>query len=1390
MKRRITIGRALIGMVLVSVLSLLSYNRLYKHQAPYLDYVATLQEEGRSVCLDAGLSPSAFSAMLRNNGYCLDSADAQAIAGHLIDRLQSRGGKSLHSLSELNMTDFRLSCDYIEDCGCKELLSRLQESREKLGLNESFEQWWRQGMPDGIYRESDSASSVLAVAVLEGRTPVQGIPVRLKRHYYKETARSDDAQPPVTASDSVLAFALTGPDGKAVFEVNPGYYSLIPVQDGYEFGASKGSVRGMIGPGEHEYSFQRKTHTINAFSPSLFKRIKKEDAITVRTPESYRRCLALCLGVLLLGWWLSFILNGIVTRKRGDGRGLTLFPIVMFLNILGVLSLFGIYNPLMDNLFGAEMTLASLLGLLVLNLFSFLRVAKLYASGVSLFGKRIPFEPIPRTMKGTSFLLLSLALMLLLAFFGSAPDGSDAKIYLFFLQPAELCKFLTVVFMAAFFAEKAPAIQAFSQSANPIAFRLQLRTISGVIAVIFLICFLYMGILSDMGPALVLITTFIFMYSLARRDFFQLLLGVSTFLLVCHLAGSLWGHGGAVIVAGLLWLAGWILYGFLSKRTIYESALFLNLLISLLVLGGPVLDTLGFRHQAERLETRLAMTGEGVWENDATIGGDQVAQSIWGYASGGFSGQGLGRGNANLIPTSHTDLILSSIGEQLGLLGLLAIILCMGLLLLRCFQVGKKAGNPFSFYLASGIGMVTAVQFMIIALGSVGIIPLTGVAVPFLSYAKTSIVCNLAAIGLILAISKESAGRYQAASIKPYETTLKSGLMTFSALSLLLVFGLFHFMVSDRDRTILRAGLYTNPQGISAHHYNPRIKALEDKMTLAPVYDRNGLLLATGSREELMVGKADLLAAGADPEDIQQALLKGGNRYYPFGMQTFFMVGDYNERVQWNITANDPRGFNAESRYLSRLRGFDNQRRDGNGNPQTEGIRQSLFKPDRFLPAIRYNGQRREMVYDYSELLPLLKEGVAGRREIKQFDNGNAQPLQLTLDAALQTKLQNRMDEYIHSQASLNSLSKLRASVVIMDVQDGDMLCSANYPLPSLSVLDSLEKGNIFVYNEKDQDAESYTDRDLGLTFQTHPGSTAKVMTAMAGLRKLGKGAAVSYDIDRYEIIENGRVKEPFSTFDRKRVRPAVGLQEAIVLSSNCYFINLLADKDLYEDLAVIYGKTGVRVEGQDEDGAPLTREEAMSRLREKGVSNYRDYRQSRGKQAWVKMNRYRGSADYWGIAYGQGPLYASPLNMAQVGAAVLNDGTWVQPRYLLSDPVVSETLVDKGTASLKAAMSQEADKHRRSGVNLPAADALVELFSKTGTPERTLLQEAPDGRLVETKPNDGWYLCVVRSKESGRALSIAVRLERLGSLGSKTAVRFMADVVLPTLSDCGYINY
>jgi cell division protein FtsW (lipid II flippase) len=140
------------------------------------------------------------------------------------------------------------------------------------------------------------------------------------------------------------------------------------------------------------------------------------------------------------------------------------------------------------------------------------------------------------------------------------------------------------------------------------------------------------------------------------------------------------------------------------------------------------------------------------WRDPLDAGYQQI-QSDYAIASGGVFGAGFALGEPWRIPIVETDFILSAVGEELGLLGAVALILLQLLLAARSMMIGMRARDGFTALLACGLSATLAIQTLIIAMGVVRIIPLTGITLPFVSYGGSSLLTNFIIAGMLLAIS-------------------------------------------------------------------------------------------------------------------------------------------------------------------------------------------------------------------------------------------------------------------------------------------------------------------------------------------------------------------------------------------------------------------------------------------------------------------------------------------------------------------------------------------------------------------------------------------------------------------------------------------------------------
>ncbi|CUU40084.1 MULTISPECIES: FtsW/RodA/SpoVE family cell cycle protein [Helicobacter] len=164
---------------------------------------------------------------------------------------------------------------------------------------------------------------------------------------------------------------------------------------------------------------------------------------------------------------------------------------------------------------------------------------------------------------------------------------------------------------------------------------------------------------------------------------------------------------------------------------------------------------------ASAQDSVLALLPQG-WAENLRIGGlpepYQIYHATNAISSGGFFGSGLGEGYIKLgfLSDVHTDIVLAGITEELGFVGLFGIVLLFAYILLRLFRIANRTSHKMYYLFCVGVALLLGFSLIINAFGISGITPVKGIAVPFLSYGGSSLIANCIAIGLVLAISKNT----------------------------------------------------------------------------------------------------------------------------------------------------------------------------------------------------------------------------------------------------------------------------------------------------------------------------------------------------------------------------------------------------------------------------------------------------------------------------------------------------------------------------------------------------------------------------------------------------------------------------------------------------------
>jgi len=190
---------------------------------------------------------------------------------------------------------------------------------------------------------------------------------------------------------------------------------------------------------------------------------------------------------------------------------------------------------------------------------------------------------------------------------------------------------------------------------------------------------------------------------------------------------------------------------FLTFAMLFLSGIRLRYIASLLVFVMPVI----FKLITEPYRLKRLTSFLDPWK-DAQGSGFQLVQSFIALGSGGLTGVGLGCSKQKLsyLPESHTDFIFSIIGEEFGFIGVLVVITLFLLLFIKGISIANRAKDGFVYYLAIGLSLMISLQALINFAVATGLVPTKGLPLPFVSYGGSALLVNLAAIGILLNISR------------------------------------------------------------------------------------------------------------------------------------------------------------------------------------------------------------------------------------------------------------------------------------------------------------------------------------------------------------------------------------------------------------------------------------------------------------------------------------------------------------------------------------------------------------------------------------------------------------------------------------------------------------
>lgn len=698
--------------------------------------------------------------------------------------------------------------------------------------------------------------------------------------------------------------------------------------------------------------------------------------------------------------------------------------------------------------------------------------ASTFAAGVGmgvlvlLGASELDLERTPLRRSVLAPLSAAIALASLLLLFGSGPGSSGVKVNLSGGQPVEVIRLLVVLALAAYFARRFEFLRELSEPATP--GRPWLRYVRAPrwtdlrpVAVSMSLVLAFFFLQKDLGPALVLSCVFLAMYGVAR--------GRATFVLA----------GFAMLVAGFA-LACWI--GFPS--TVRQRVL---------IWFDP-------------------------WTN-GVAGGNQIAHGLWALASGAVWGFGPGLGSPQSIPEGHTDFILAAAGEELGFVGLAAILVLYALLCWRCLRIAARAPGDYTAFLATGLALALVVQAFVIGSGVLGLVPLSGVVTPFLSYGKSSMLANFLAVGLVMSVARRQG------PIRPHlRRPIRVLAGTLGVAACVLATRAMWIQVVRADAFATGASLTEQADGGYRFEYNPRLLAAARLIPRGTIYDRNGLPLATSRRDEIAALPETYQKAGA----VHAAQCAKDGRCYPLGGIAFPVLGDITHLTNWGA----PNTSYVERESDAKLQGYDDRPHVVEVvNPRT-GLRVRAVKRD-------YNELLPLMRYQYRTGHPAVRALLDRRRDV--FTSIDAR-LQIRTAAALRSRIEAGRDE--------------RGAAVVLDVASGEVLASVSYPWLTA---DDMSRG---LAADSSSAEERLLDRPRYGLYP--PGSTFKLLVAGAALRSAPAEENHTYACVR---LPDGRVgnyvrgasrpvrDDPLDTVPHGRTE----LRHALVVSCNAYFAQLAA---------------------------------------------------------------------------------------------------------------------------------------------------------------------------------------------------------------------------------------
>ncbi|PYQ55160.1 MAG: hypothetical protein DMF78_03120 [Acidobacteria bacterium] len=923
----------------------------------------------------------------------------------------------------------------------------------------------------------------------------------------------------------------------------------------------------------------------------------------------------------------------------------------------------------------------------------------LIASALAALVIILPRDPVEITAPIEMALpVLMVATFVALRLFGKGTEAApDTYINLGPVQPLEIVKLVFVIYLALYFGKRASKLRFQRDRILGVDFPRKRVLIPAVVVMVVL--FLAFVFVKDLGATLILSALFLALFYIVTR-------------------------------AG-----GWVL------------------LALAIVAGGVAVAThVPAITQSPKVTLRLQMWLD-PWLNAIPFG-DQTARARWAIAAGGLSGRGLGAAPAAALPAGHTDLVQAHLAEELGAAGVIVYLVLLAAVAGQGLWIAAWNRTPERMLLAAGLSIFLISQWFVIFTGTTGLLPLTGVVVPYLSWGKTGMIVFVLTAAMLARLAESGHARESTTEL---DEVRKGTMATLAAELALIGLGVVTIVLEGvvwgpattvRGCVTLLAPQPSDPNDRVVNLHDPRLQIIADRIKRGEIVDRNGVKVA-----------------GTNPQT--------GEREYPLGDAMGTLIGPPEAivlRPEWML----------ERQLDGKLRGYPDlpdgpavwlmDKPDG-GEKFLFVVKQRAERPeDRARAEKEAEGQPVRLLAlaspDFRPLLPLMRASDEAIQKVA--DDIPSRTASITIDAKLQQQVSGILkDASKHGKA---------AAAVVMDVDTGHVLARAQWPdfnPGSEKILRRLTDPDFPVKDKKFIGAYGPWPDKTGMKGIFQAGSVFKTVTSLVAARAgvLGKATGpvaktgpvfgcLHRDAQGPFFTKPGWYK-PIHDHPQDSIHGNIDYIKALAVSCNVYF-----------------GQFGL-----------MLGPEGYSKLVEDGVEiGWHTKEFNPGKP---------GSRELAETAFGQNQALLSVSQLARIGGTIAGGGVYrkcgqgmekdaaCEERRIVTDPALLVPVL--------SAMQQVVLAGTARGLQVPAG---VRVYGKTGTADQIgTRDEIPYGVAYNEwgEPNS-WFLGIAEPEQgdSCRALTphriaAAVVVPR-GGLGARVSGPAAMEV-LAAAHSLGYVT-